>query len=285
MWHKNCGGDLATVKMLNMTFSPWKIYADFEPEASQFAGVWADAQSSVINAIEDQTFDAAISSVSIAHDPTQDVTNEFDPELGTVVKKGFYRVKVKIGNFVNKDNVDYVDLYCIEGSHTHCGTVNHDDAVGYIGSVSVSAPVATLGEFPVYPSIIRDAEGHPVYGDDGNVKVNKDLTFYVKAHYKTPASSAPGVREAAPLESTFHALTTKNANDVPTAVDLSEATGLNVEDVGGGIIVHAEGDAAVQVYNMSGMLVAAGNTNETIAIDATGVMLVRVNGKVFKIMK
>ncbi len=107
----------------------------------------------------------------------------------------------------------------------------------------------------------------------------------MKANYKTVPSSTPETKQAVTLDPTYHALTAASSNDITTAVDLNEATGLNVEDVDGGIIVHAEGDAAVQVYNMSGMLVAAGNTNETIAIDATGVMVVRVNGKVFKIMK
>ena len=281
-WHKNCGGDLKTVYKTGFSMSPWRVFKDFDQ--ASYRGVLTSGTATSMSIEEDQTFDAAISSVTIAHDPANDYTEELDPVSGQMVKKGFYRVKVKMGNFVNKDNVDYVDLYCIEGSHTHCGTVSHADGVGYIGSVGVSAPAASLGEFPVYPSIIRDAEGNPVY-ENGKVKVNKDLTFYLKAHYKTSASSAPGEKTAAPLESTFHALTTRTANDITTAVDLSEATGLNVEDVEGGIIVHAEGNAAVQVYNMSGMLVAAGNTNETIAIDATGVMVVRVNGKVFKIMK
>ena len=280
-WVKSVNGGTCETKVgFNLNLDPYGFVIN---GGSTRFNEWYE-NTNISGGGKDVTFDADITQVSIAHDPANDYREELDPVSGQMVKKGFYRVKVKMGNFVNKDNVDYVDLYCIEGSHTHCGTVSHADGVGYIGSVGVSAPAASLGEFPVYPSIIRDAEGNPVY-ENGKVKVNKDLTFYLKAHYKTSASSAPGEKTAAPLESTFHALTTRTANDITTAVDLSEATGLNVEDVDGGIIVHAEGNAAVQVYNMGGMLVAAGNTNETIAIDATGVLLVRVSDKVFKIMK
>ena len=218
----------------------------------------------------DETFDAAIRGISIKHDPNTDFITGDDGE-----KKGYFYVSMNVSNWTNEHNVESVDLYYIEGLHTGCATVDLSKAKK-LGTLTDFSGDWITEQFVVFPTSYKT--------EQGNVVVNKDFSFFLKANYK-PVSSVSGTKEAVVLEPTYLALTSGSANNITTAVDLTEATGVNVENVQGGIVVRAEGNAAVEVYNMSGVLVAAGNTNETIAINATGVLMVRVNGNVFKIMK
>lgn len=86
-WHPDCGGDLRTVTGLYMTFDPWIIYDMSVYQNSSDLGTITSAYSSVIDNTEDITFNAAITDVSIAHNPETDYTEELDPATGQTVKK------------------------------------------------------------------------------------------------------------------------------------------------------------------------------------------------------
>ncbi len=60
---------------------------------------------------------------------------------------------------------------------------------------------------------------------------------------------------------------------------------MQAEVLEGGIRVNATDTQAVNIYNVAGTLIATGTTNSVIPVNASGVVLVKANGKTWKVVK
>lgn len=116
--------------------------------------------------------------------------------------------------------------------------------------------------------------------------VNIERHILVVADYDTPTSApANGQRMATAMGSSHHGLGTASVS-VSVGVDGIQNEGdVSVAATQGGLMVTAPADSEVNVYNMAGIVVAAGKANTEIALDRKGMFIVKVGNKAFKLMK
>ena len=235
---------------------------------------------SILAGQRDITFDCKLEITAVTHDPEHDF--ELDPVSGD--RLGYYRVSLRMSDFVNPQFVSELAVYAVPGVYSDYSRIDMSQAT-FIGSLgTVDGDLITLPRKIFRPTFVFNEKNHKVE------EMKTEYTFFVRARYKTDteeAPAAPGLKRVAlSLTDTHHAPRHVSVADIPTGVSgPAAAPGIDIRTTPAGIMVVAPSDCPVEVFNAGGFLVARGVANTEIPLAARGIYLVRAGSRVFKILK
>lgn len=259
-WMTN-GGDCTTWTRLEFSFNPWQAVNLTKNSADASVGLIKDTKIVPDKEVEITLGVDILNDISISH------ANEADAFLTATVP------------FVITKNEHFpvaYEVYVHQGKATHYSQIDMDKAQ-LIGTVPYSQ--AANGQYSVTGTF------RPVVNVNPGELFREDYTFFVRAIYGTQHNSQRGVRMAKALEPTHHDLTSVNFA-VTVGVDgINADSNIKVIQTPAGVLVEADKDIPVEVYNATGALVASGVSNKEIPVSAKGVLIVKAGTKVSKLMR
>ena len=168
----------------------------------------------------------------------------------------------QLASKANAEKVDHYDIYAVVGNFQsiYDGGFYEDDNIGHRDAVLVYD-----GSQENEKDYFFMADYDLNTGDTGN----KNITYFVKANYKSETG----------LEPTFHAMTVANSTNDVEAIEATEAADVTAAN---GVITIKGTDAEATVYNAAGAVVYQGLDRE---IPATaGVYVVRLGNTSYKVV-